>query len=104
MDCFHLWIACFDNGVVFRDGYADADDHPWKKESPEKDVPHFPSRNDHQEKDKTILKSLKRKRQNILQELEDIQTERALKRLSQELDSIDLHIKDIKEKINASIK
>lgn len=39
MDCFHLWIACFDYGLRFREGYDYADDYPWKDDCKERDIP-----------------------------------------------------------------
>ena len=39
MDCFHLWIAFFDRGVVFRVGYDSPDSFPWENGSPEEDIP-----------------------------------------------------------------
>ena len=41
MDCFHLWIACVDeDNIRFRKGYNYAEDYPWKKDPPERDIPY----------------------------------------------------------------
>lgn len=74
MDCFHLWIACFDEGVVFRQGYDDRDSYPWMNEPPEADVPPgspIPRPSDKEMTRRAKIKWLKKKKYILMQELED---------------------------------
>ena len=78
MDCFHLWIACFDKGVVFRQGYDDRDSYPWMNEPPEADVPPgspIPRPNDKEMTRRVKIKRLKKKEYQLMQEIEDLPRE-----------------------------
>ena len=98
MDCFHLWIACFDidnyirGKLCFREGYRHQDDYPWKNEPPEEDIPPWDLPSELEEKGmrkKVQLKILKRKKYNLMQIIEDA------KNAPEELERVENEIKNL---------
>ena len=85
MDCFHLWIACFDGGPRFREGYDYADDYPWKHDSKERDVP--PRTEIMAETEEESRKQILSRRKYIF--MQDIQDK------SKELDNIEKELKEL---------
>ena len=87
MDCFHLWIACFDKGEVFRPGYETPDSYPWMNEPPEADTPPGSpiSRPSDKEMAKRVkIKQLKKRRNILMQEIDG---------RSRELEKVEAEIK-----------
>lgn len=70
MDCFHLWIACFDGGPRFREGYKYPDDYPWKNDCTERDIPpstDMMAESEHESK----YRMLSRRKYLLMQEIQD---------------------------------
>ena len=92
MDCFHLWIACFDESeerVRIRPGYDTPDSYPWMNEPPEADTPPgspFPLPSDKEMAKKVKIKQLKKRKYLMMQEIED---------RSRELEKIEAEIKSL---------
>jgi len=85
MDCFHLWIACFDGKSCFRAGYDYPDDYPWKNDCKERDIPpctNLMAKTEHESK----LRTLSRRKQILMQEVQD---------KSEELDTIEKELKEL---------
>lgn len=95
-----MWIAYFDKGCVFREGYDYPDDYPWKDEPPERDIPLFPKQDDELAKKNALLNWLKRKRQKLLQKIDDIVAGVSVQHLGEQLDVIEKRIEQLTKKRN----
>ncbi|MCW4031192.1 MAG: hypothetical protein NWE80_02380 [Candidatus Bathyarchaeota archaeon] len=88
-DCFHYWIAVFDNGLPYREGYDYPDGCPWMGEPPGADIPPIPILPPLTDKEivrKAKLRHLKKRKYDLMQTIEDAPkeleiVEEAIKRL-----------------------